>query len=327
MESNINIFKMSIEDYLDLEGFIRINHEFIFSKDLDMSLDESKDLAFYISNTNTGDFLYKINKNDSFNNEDVINYITENNLIFIGYLASGDIDDLNNNLISINRNNDSDNGDASNTFVNANGNRVKQGSLDNIQEMLIKALKLLAEELGTSFNKELLPVKLYIVGQAALEYWNYNTAMSEDFQNGLTFDIDVLKAEPNNLFDLKKFQDAIYLIDRKIHQMYEYNNDEIIINNDSKMHDFPFEISFTREIIDENSLIIYIGDEEGIILNKIYACFESILSGAAARYKDLNFSQNWLSRMNIYSKEELFNKYPPFNDIPEINSTWENIFM
>lgn len=308
--NNNNLSILNLENIYEIKDFTRINHEFIFSKDDNIILDEASNFKFYVDNKH----LYKIQRN--LNLEDEIKILQNNNvdlskesstLKFIGYLVSGDYEYLN----SIMYNNS-----------NNNQNRNKKGSLDSIQTMFVKALQMLADELGINFSDDILPIKLYIIGQAALEYWND----SENNLNNITFDINVLKTEQYNLFQIKAFQDIIYLMDKKIHNIYDYNNDEIIINNDSKMYDFPFEISFTKEIIDENNIILYIGDEEGVILNKVYACFESILSGTSARYKDLDFSKNWLSRMNIYNKEELFNKYPIFFDIVEINSTWENIF-
>lgn len=250
-------------------------------------------LIFSKNNSLCEDFLknvkFYLSKNSISNSE---------NGDFIGYLISGDIELL----------------------KNKNKSNKNHGSLENLQSDLLLALRLLSEKLK-QFNFDELPIKMYLVGQAALQYW--------DRRISTTKDLDFKQTEPENLFEMKKFCDIIKIIDMEIKQLEEEDinpNEDLIINNDAASQRFPFEINYHKEIIDEDTLILYIGDKESITLNKVYAFFESYFSSNRIRYKDIDFANNWLKSRNITSYEKLINRYPQFQEIQEINSSWERYF-
>lgn len=251
-------------------------------------------LIFSKNNSLCEDFLknvkFYLSKNSISNSE---------NGDFIGYLISGDIELL----------------------KNKNKSNKNHGSLENLQSDLLLALRLLSEKLK-QFNFDELPIKMYLVGQAALQYW-------DGYKVSTTKDLDFKQTEPENLFEMKKFCDIIKIIDMEIKQLEEEDinpNEDLIINNDAASQRFPFEINYHEEIIDEDTLILYIGDKESITLNKVYAFFESYFSSNRIRYKDIDFANNWLKSRNITSYGKLINRYPQFQEIQEINSSWERYF-
>ena len=224
----------------------------------------------------------------------------------VGYLVSGDLELF-----------EHDDAFKSNRSMN------KFGSLDNLQSDLVLALRSLGTKLS-NFDPDDLPVKMYMVGQAALQYWDGESKMSIS-----TKDIDIIKTEPYDLFEMKRFYDAIKIIDAEIKQLEEDGqdpNEDLIINNDAASQRFPFEMQYHCQIIDEGILLLYVGDKEGIELNKVYAFFESYLSSDKIRFKDMNFTNAWLHRMGIHDAETLMDRFPQFGEIQEVNQTWNRYF-
>lgn len=275
-----------VSDSFRREGeFHVVNDSLIFSSDARMCESKLKSIKFHI--TDQG----KVN---NFGEGDPI-----------GFLVSGDLELFQRD-------------DASN-----NHGAVKWGSLDNLQSDLVMALRSLSSKLS-HFDPEELPIKMYMVGQAALQYWDGESKMSIS-----TKDIDIVKTEPYDLFEMKKFYDIIKIIDAEIKQLEDDDqnpNEDLIINNDAASQRFPFEIQYHCQIIDESILLLYVGDKESIELNKIYAFFESYLSSDKIRFKDMNFTNAWLHRMGIYDAETLMNRFPQFGEIQEVNQTWNKYF-
>ena len=276
-----------MSESLRREGdFKVVNGELIFSSDASMCESMLKSVKFYIADNG------KIN---NFGEGD-----------FIGYLASGDLELF-------------EHDDA----LKSNRIMAKIGSLDNLQSDLVLALRSLSTKLS-NFDPEDLPVKMYMVGQAALQYWDGESKMSIS-----TKDIDIIKTEPYDLFEMKRFYDAIKIIDAEIKQLEEDGqdpNEDLIINNDAASQRFPFEMQYHCQTIDEGILLLYVGDRDGIELNKVYAFFESYLSSDKIRFKDMNFTNAWLHRMDIHDVETLMSRFPQFGEIQEVNQTWDRYF-
>ena len=236
------------------------------------------------------------------NIKDIKFYINENNIInnlqegkYIGYLVTGDLDLFNNNLEN------------------------KIGDLNNLSQDLLLAIRYLANHLNTEITE--LPISLYVVGQAALQYW--------DNKYRATQDLDIIKAEPDDdLFENKKFLDLIKEVDRTIKNLTEDSDEhDLIINNDASFTgNFVFPMVYTKEIIKENILELYFADEEGVSLNKTYAYFVQLITEGRERTKDRLFALNIFKKYGITSKEKLFTTWPEYNNIQEIEMSWDSFF-
>lgn len=228
------------------------------------------------------------------NDNGIINNLKDGKLI--GYLISGEIDYFTENLKS-----------------------TKNGNINNLSNELLRAIKYLANHLNTDISE--LPVQLYIVGQAALQYWNNKVRSTQD--------LDIIKTGINeDLFEQKKFLDLIKETDRYIKGLEE-NSDEhdLIINNDAaSTGNFVFPMNYTKEIVLENVLELYFADEEGASLNKTYAYFVQFLEEGRERTKDKIFAFNMFKKHGIYSKEKLYQVWPEYIQIQEVNFNWDYIF-
>lgn len=227
------------------------------------------------------------------NNDNIINNLQDGK--FIGYLISGEIENFKDDL------------------------NFKRGNINNLSNDLLRAIKYLANHLNANITD--LPIQLYIVGQAALQYW--------DNKSRSTQDLDVIKSMPNeDLFNQKQFLDLIKETDRYIKGLEE-NSDEhdLIINNDAAYTgNFVFEMNYTKEVIIENVLELYFADEEGAKMNKVYAYFVQLLEEGRERTKDRNFVLNFIYSHGIENKEDLFNKWPQYKNIQTIANDWNIIF-
>ena len=253
--------------------------------------------------TQLGDYLdidqtliFSTDKTFSDENElkDIKFYINENNIVnnlqngkFIGYLVSGEIECFSESL------------------------KFKTGNINNLSSDLLRAVKYLAAHLNSDISE--LPIQLYIVGQAALQYWNNKVRSTQD--------LDVYKTGVDeNLFEQRKFLDLIKETDRYIKNLKENSDDhDLIINNDASFTgNFVFPMVYTKEIILENVLELYFADEEGASLNKTYAYFVQLLEEGRERTKDKIFAFNMFKKYGICSEEKLYQVWPEYRQIEEI---------
>lgn len=213
---------------------------------------------------------------------------------FIGYCVSGDVKEFDNQKI------------------------VKTGHIENWPNDLLRAIKYLANHLNEDITN--LPISLYVVGQAALLYW--------DRQYRTTQDIDVYRTESEDLFEQKKFLDLIKETDRAIKNLKENSDDrDLIINNDaSKTGNFVFPITWTKHTILEGVLDLYFADEESAKLNKTYAYYVELFEEGRERVKDKYFVKEVFASYGINSKEKLFKRWPVYRDINENAMKWDSVF-
>lgn len=228
------------------------------------------------------------------------NINTEEEGDFIGYLVSGDAFLL--------------------KKLQLNGQN--EGSLDNIQSDMKRALDILCKQLEKEIPDSL-PVELYVVGHTALQYWE------GDSKVGTTKDIDVKMVQPPELMEDYRFINCIYAMDRLVkNSQSNGEKEDLLINFEAKKQYFPFEISYTRVPVDEEILILYIGDKESIILNKVYAYFECLFMAQdnMFRTRDDTLVHSWLHKNGIHDKDTLLSRYPEFGYIQEHNLKWESFF-